>query len=422
MTTREEEEELLRSVALKNASAIQLARQRAGDALHQAKAELEEKTKELGAALSLMRATLEATGDAILVTNSQGQVTHFNEQYLQMWEVPQNLMQTGLHRKILEFTSQRLVDPGAFLAQIENIYQSSDDIADELRLSDGRIIERVSKIQYVDGRPAGRVWSFRDITSRRQADELRFRLAAVVESSDDAIVSKTLDGIIRTWNTGAERMFGYRADEVVGKHVTMLFPADRLNEEDAIIARLKRGEPIDHYESVRLRRDGTPIPVSLTVSPVKDGAGNIIGASKIARDISERKHAEELQNRLAAVVHFSDDAIISKTIDGIITTWNAGAERIFGYTAQETVGKPVTMLFPPDRIGEEAIILDRLRRGEHIEHHESERVRKDGQKIIVSLTVSPIKDSNGDVIGASKIARDVTEQTRVSEALRRSEE
>ncbi len=130
------------------------------------------------------------------------------------------------------------------------------------------------------------------MTERNRAEELRVRLAAVVESSDDAIVSKTLDGIVTTWNAGAERMFGFRAEEMIGKSITLLFPPDRIAEEGVIIGRLKRGERVEHYQTQRVRKDGTRIDVSLTVSPVKDSDGRIIGAAKIARDITERTRAE----------------------------------------------------------------------------------------------------------------------------------
>ena len=132
----------------------------------------------------------------------------------------------------------------------------------------------------------------------RRAEEVRFRLAAIVESSDDAIVSKTLDGIITTWNIGAERMFGYRADEVIGKPITILIPPTSIDEEPEILARLRRGERIEHYETVRMRKDGSLLDVALTVSPVKDGNGKIIGASKIARDITERKRAADEKEQL----------------------------------------------------------------------------------------------------------------------------
>ena len=151
--------------------------------------------------------------------------------------------------------------------------------------------ERSSRIQCVDDRNVGRVWSFRDVTESTRAEGVRLRLAAIVESSDDAIISKTLDGIITTWNIGAERMFGYRADEVIGKPITILIPPDSLDEEPAILSRLRKGERIEHYETVRMRKDGSLLDVALTVSPVKDGNGKIIGASKISRDITERKKA-----------------------------------------------------------------------------------------------------------------------------------
>ena len=134
-----------------------------------------------------------------------------------------------------------------------------------------------------------------DITGQKQGeDEERARFAAIVQSSDDAIISKDLNGVITSWNKGAERLFGYTAQEAVGKSVTLLIPPERFEEEPAILERIRRGEPVDHYETVRRRKDGTLIDVSLTVSPIVDSQGQVVGASKIARDITERKQAEEL--------------------------------------------------------------------------------------------------------------------------------
>ncbi len=143
------------------------------------------------------------------------------------------------------------------------------------------------------GETVGMVGVVQDVTERRQADELRGYLAAVVESSTDAVVGKTLDGIITTWNHGAERMFGYTAEEVIGKSVTLLIPPNHVDEEPAILERLKRGERLEHYETVRQRKDGTRIDVSLAVSPIRDPKGRIVGASKIARDITRHKQTEE---------------------------------------------------------------------------------------------------------------------------------
>jgi PAS domain S-box-containing protein len=133
----------------------------------------------------------------------------------------------------------------------------------------------------------------RDITQRKEVERTTGLLAAIVDSSDDAIISKSLDGVISSWNKGAERMFGYTADEAIGQHITLIIPQDRRQEEVTIIERLKRGERVDHFETVRVRKDGTPLDISLTISPVRDGEGRVIGASKVARDITEKKRAEQ---------------------------------------------------------------------------------------------------------------------------------
>ena len=258
----------------------------------------------------------------------------------------------------------------------------------------------------------------RDITDRKLAEDALTRLAGIVESSDDAIISKDLNGIIRSWNRGAERLFGYTAEEIVGKPVTTLAVPERVDEIPNILNRIRRGERVDHYETERRTKDGRRLNISLTVSPIRNAAGEIVGASKIARDITDHKRKVELQERLAAIVESSDDAIISKDLNGIIRSWNRGAERIFGYTAEEIIGKPVTTLAVPERVEEIPGILNRIRRGERIDHYITKRQTKDGRVLTISLTISPIKDSTGRVMGASKIARDITEREQAEEMLR----
>jgi PAS domain S-box-containing protein len=245
-------------------------------------------------------------------------------------------------------------------------------------------------------------------------DDITLRhLARVVESSDDAIVSKDLNGIITSWNGAAERMFGYTAAEAVGRSIRMIIPPDRQSEEDTVLARIRAGESVAHHETIRQRKDGTLIAISLTVSPLYDDAGNVVGASKIARDISYRKNAELALRRLASVVESSDDAIITKNLDSTITSWNRGAERIFGYTAAEAVGQSIRMLIPEELQSEEDTVLAKIRAGETVDHYETVRRRKDGTLLSISLTVSPLRNEAGEVIGASKIARDITERTRL---------
>jgi PAS domain S-box-containing protein len=255
----------------------------------------------------------------------------------------------------------------------------------------------------------------RDISDRKRREIDLARLAAIVSSSDDAIVSKRLDGTITSWNAGAERIFGYTAEEMIGRHITTLIPPELYDEEKDIIARLSRGERIEHFETTRLGKDGRRIDVSLAISPMRDPSGKIIGASKVARDITERRKQELDLARLASIVSSSDDAIISKTLQGFVTTWNAGAERIFGYKADEMLGRHITTIIPTDLHEEEDRIIAQLAKGERIEHYETVRIAKDGRHVDISLTVSPIRDASGRVVGASKVARDVTDRKRAEE-------
>ncbi|HET9697377.1 MAG TPA: PAS domain S-box protein, partial [Terriglobales bacterium] len=251
--------------------------------------------------------------------------------------------------------------------------------------------------------------------------EARLLLASIVESSDDAIVSKNLDGIVTSWNRAAERIFGYTADEIIGKSILTLIPEDLQWQEEQILAKLRAGERIDHFETQRRHKSGGLIDVSLTISPVRDDNGRVIGASKVARDIGDKRAADEARLKLAAIVESSDDAIVSKDLDGIITSWNKGAERIFGYTAEEIIGRSVLTIIPPELHHEEPEILRNLRAGNRIEHYETRRMTKDGQLIDVSLTISPIKDPTGRIIGVSKIARNISDIKRAQEALIQSE-
>lgn len=390
------------------------------------------------------------------------------------------------------------------------------------------------------------------VAERARAEEVRERLAAMIESSDDAIISKTLDGTMTAWNLGAEKLFGYSSSEAVGKPMRMLLPPERADEESGILARIGRGERFNHFETVRVRKDGRKIDISATISPIKDSSGAIVGASKIARDITgrkraeealkeslatsertlkeladqkfaldqhaivsvtdvqgtityvndkfcaisqyskdeligqnhrilnsshhpkeffqqmyrtiasgqvwhgeiknrakdgsmywvdttivpflgedgkprqyvairtditERKHGEGVRDRLAAAVESSNDAIISRTLDGKITAWNPGAEKLFGYSSLEALGKPMQMLVPPERVNEESDALARIGRGERVDYFESVRVRKDGKNVDVSVTILPIKDSSGAIVGASKIARDIGERKQTEQAL-----
>lgn len=249
----------------------------------------------------------------------------------------------------------------------------------------------------------------------------RFHLAAIVDSSDDPIISKDLNGTITSWNQAATRVFGYRPEEIIGQSILKLIPPELQHEEAEILRKLRAGERIEHYETVRVTKKGERVHLSVTISPVRDESGRIIGGSKIARDISDRKKADEIRFRLAAIVDSAEDAIISKDLNGIIKTWNYGAERMFGYESAEMVGQSILKIIPADLRYEEDEILRKLRVGQRLEHYETTRVRKNGEKIEISATISPIKDELGTVIGASKVARDISDRKRIERLLVQSE-
>ena len=245
------------------------------------------------------------------------------------------------------------------------------------------------------------------------ADYAVLRLAAVVESSDDAIFSEDLKGKVESWNPAAQGMFDYTAAEIIGQTVERIVPDSERPEARALTLKVHRGEAVKNFHTYRKRKDGTLLPVSLALSPIRSDDGEIIGVSSIARDISHQQIIERDALRLAAIVDSSDDAIVSKDLNSIIQSWNRAAERMFGFTAEEAIGRSIRMIIPPERQREEDDVLDRIRKSQPIRHFETERMRKDGSRLNISLTVSPIKDATGRIIGASKIARDISSQVEL---------
>lgn len=243
----------------------------------------------------------------------------------------------------------------------------------------------------------------------------------LVASSDDAIIGKDYQSVITTWNPAAQRLYGYSAEEVVGRHISFLLPPDRLNELDAVVGRVAKGAGAQHYETKRIHKDGSLLDVAMTVSPIRDLSGTIVGTSTIQRDITQRKHTDTVTAEMAAIVDSSNDAIIGMTLEGIITTWNRGAEHIYGYTAKEMFGKAIVLLVPPGRPVELDIIAGMVASDARTDSFETQRLCKDGQLIDVSLTVSPIRDSEGTIVGASSVARDITENNAMRADLKAAE-
>jgi PAS domain S-box-containing protein len=243
-------------------------------------------------------------------------------------------------------------------------------------------------------------------------------LASVVQSTDDAIICNDRDGCITCFNRAAERVLGYNASEVIGRDISLLFPPEGQHEEAAALVRIWNNEGAIRSDRVFVRKDGGRIELGVTTSPIHDEAGAVIGASKIASDLGERKQTAVAALHLAAIIQSSDDAIISKDLNGVVRSWNPAAERLFGYTAEDMIGESITKMIPRERLSEETYVLGRIRAGQTVDHFETVRQRKDGRMVDISLTVSPIRDARGRIIGASKIARDISEHKRLREERR----
>ncbi|MEO6636713.1 MAG: PAS domain-containing sensor histidine kinase [Ginsengibacter sp.] len=234
-------------------------------------------------------------------------------------------------------------------------------------------------------------------------------LSAIVQSADDAIISRDIKGTITSWNPSAEKIFGYSAEEANGKHISLIIPDEYSQEEERIIHKIKNGLSVQKYVTIRKRKDGTRFFSSHIIAPVKDRNKKVIGASKIISDISNQK------NFYASIVNTSDDAICSKSLEGIITTWNFGAEKMFGYKEEEVLGKRIDIVIPKSKMKEEAELRNKIRKGERIAPFETVRVRKDGSQINISLTISPIHSQDDEIIGVSIIAKDISKRIEIDE-------
>jgi PAS domain S-box-containing protein len=263
------------------------------------------------------------------------------------------------------------------------------------------------------------------LARKRAEEELRKRsewLRITLASIGDAVISTDVEGRITFMNGVAECLTGWLEREAMGRPLAEVFQIvnERTREPgpNPALRALREGTVVGlANHTILIARDGTERPVDDSAAPIRDDSGTAVGAVLVFRDVTDRRNAEEARARLAAIVESSQDAIVSKTLDGVIRSWNAGAERVFGYAPEEAIGRPITLIIPPDRHDEEYEILARISAGERIEHFETIRVSKQGRLIDISLTVSPIRDREGRIIGASKIARDITDRKRVDKAL-----
>jgi len=363
------------------------------------------------------RSLLEAALDPLVTISPGGKINDVNEATVKA---------TGLPRRSLVGTdfSHYFTDPEKAHDGYRQAFAqgSITDYPLTLRHRNGTLTEvlyNASVYRDFNDKPVGVFAAARDVTAQKQALEDAQRMAAIVENSAEAIISLTLDSTIMSWNPAAERMSGYTSEEVVGMPCDFIHPQDKSGEMQTLVAQIMAGLPVKDYRTERIRKDGSVLPIALSLSPIPDDNGTVIGVSLIARDLTAERQASETAQRMAAIVKYSDDAIISRTIDGVIQSWNPAAERTFGYTSEEIVGKSIDLLIPQDRAAETSLTVAKIRAGQALSNVETVRLRKDGSPVTVSLTLSPIRDESGTVVAASGIFRDVTDQHEVFAAAQR---
>lgn len=422
-----------------------VARQTAEEALQRANAELEtrvrQRTEELASANAalryereMLRITLASIGDGVIVADMAGRVTFQNSvaQDLTGWKdegyrgqpletVFKIVNETT--RKTVENPAARALNEGAVVGLANHTVLIAKDGTERA------IDDSAAPIRHENGDVAGVVLVFRDVTERRKADRAVRALASIVESSNDAIIGKDINGTITSWNQAAERIFGYTAAEAVGRPVTLIAPIERTDEMPAILERVKQGEHIKHFDTVRRAKDGRLVPVSLTVSPIKDDEGAIIGASKIARDISERQRTEtalrEERARLHATLTGIGDGVIVTDAESRVTLLNPIAQNLTGWK-EEAIGRPLEEVFrilneqtrkpvenPVDRVIRDGTIVG-------LANH-TILIARDGKERPIDDSAAPIRDQYGDIIGVVMVFRDVTARRQIEKSLRETE-
>ena len=416
MSKEHSEEERLLAVSLENARTIFIARQRA-------EAELVEAKEELWKQSEWLRVTLASIGDAVITTDTAGNVLSMNNvaETLTGWKIEDakgRPLEQVFHI-VNEKTGARVDNPAQRALKEGRVLGLANHTV--LVARDGTktpIDDSAAPIRDEQNHVLGVVLIFRSIAERRQAqlalEESESELSDFFENASVGLHWVGPDGTILRANRTELNFLGYSPEEYIGHNIAE-FHVDQALIAD-ILKRLHAGETIQNCEARMRSKDGT-IKDVLIDSSVRWVDGTFLHTRCITRDITDRKRGEEAQARLAAIVESSQDAIISKTLKGIIMSWNAGAEKMFGYTAEEAIGQSITILIPPDRIDEERMILDRVSHGHHIEHYETVRVKKDGRHIHVSLTISPVRDVLGRIVGVSKISRDITVRKRAEERI-----
>ena len=375
--------------------------------------------------LHLAATAIENAQEGIIITDASNRIVSVNPAFTRI---------TGYPAEEVIGSSPDILNSGM---QDKAFYQSMWTAVNETGCWQGEIWDRrksgelycewlsISAVKNTQGKIAHHTAIFTDITARKDAEQaLRTanqHLEMLVQSSPLAIYTRDADGLITSWNPAAEKLYGWKAAEVLGRPLPAL-PEGQHAESTRQRMQLLAGKSFVRHEVRRQRRDGSLIDVDAFVGALRDTAGNITGIISVVSDVTERKQAEVARAQLAAIVKSSHDAIVSRTFDGTIVSWNAGAERMFGYSASEAIGKPISFNTPPGRVRIFPKLTERILSGETLKPHETQRMTKDGSVVDVLSSVSPIKNDAGEIIGIASLFQDITALKQTEAARRESEE
>lgn len=365
-----------------------------------------------------LRVTLASIGDAVITTDTDSKITFLNPvaESLTGWSLAESQgrsLTDVFHivnedtRKQVESPTVRALREGVVVGLANHTLLISKDGTEH------PIDDSAAPIRNAKNEIAGVVLVFRYITERKRTEREMAHLAAIVASSDDAIISKDLNGVIVSWNQGAHRLFGYAAEEVIGKPITLLIPAEYKDEEPRILERIRRGEAIEHYETVRQRKDGTLLDISLTVSPIRDVSGRIIGASKIARDITQRKRMaadlEVSEIRYRRLFEAAKDGIlILDTVHGKVTDANPFMTDLLGYAKEEFLGKELWEIGLLKDASENRRMVRELKDKKYIRYEKSLETSA-GRQVEVEVVANVYQEDHQPVIQCN--IRDITERS-----------
>ncbi len=392
------------------------------------------KQEALGRALreseELLKSTIEATADGILVVDEDGKILHANKRYAQIWNIPNELLETRDDRKLLDYVLDQLLYPDEFLAKVQKLYQSMDEDFDTIYFKNGQMLERKSCPLMRNKEISGRVWSFRDVTEQKQAlkalqkSEERHRI--YFENVSDAIFSIDPDYKIINISPSVEKLLGYTPEEMTGKPIQDLnvLAPDSLEKAFSDIMKVLSGKRIPYSQYEFISKDGTRKFGEVSASPLTRD-GKVVAMVSVARDITERKSMEDAlkqsKEQYRIVLEANPDPVVVYDMAGKVTYFNMAFSNVFGWKLEECVGQKMDVFVPTDAWPETTVMINKVASGENFSGIETRRYTKKGKIIPVSISGAIYRDENGNPMGSVINLRDITEQKKLEIQLQQAQ-